>query len=385
MVDQIASQSFFTDLVCSLTGESYDKNRVQTYSKAHKPLSAKYHIQPFDKSILKSRPDNMWRYREMLPILYDENIVSLGEGMTPLLALRHNENIFFKDESINPTGSFKARGLAMAVSKAKELGIGKLVIPTAGNAGGALSAYCARAVMECHVFMPRETPEVFKKECELLGAKLTIINGNISDCAKAIRTMERQDWFDVSTLKEPYRLEGKKTMGYEIAEQLNWKLPDVIIYPTGGGTGLIGIWKALKEMEQLGWIAPGKRPRMVVVQTEACYPIVRAWENRELSAAAFQNPAITIANGLRVPQAFGDRMILDLLLESKGYALTVSEKNMRDGVTEIARKEGVLLSPEGSAVWMAYKKLSAAKWIHPDEKVVLINTGSYYKYLENLN
>jgi len=380
----VASKSYFNELICSLTGESYNPNTIQTYSKTSKPLSAQYQIQPLDREVLKDRPNTMWRYREMLPILDDANIVSLGEGMTPLLPLRHNENVIFKDESINPTASFKARGLSMAVSKAKELGIKKFVIPTAGNAGGALSAYCASAGLECHVYMPRETPEVFQKECELLGATLSIIEGNISDCARAIRATEGQDWFDVSTLKEPYRLEGKKTMGYEIAEQLNWELPDVIIYPTGGGTGLIGIWKAFKEMEQLSWIKKGKRPRMVVVQTDGCFPIVRAWEEKQLEAAPFKNPGITIANGLRVPAAFGDRMMLELLAESNGTATTVTEKEMLDGVAEIAKQEGILLSPEGSAVWMAYKKLKKQNWISPNEKVILINTGSYYKYLENL-
>ena len=380
----ISQMSLFTHLQCSATGTLYNKERLQGYSAARKPLVARYDLsRRLDRDQLQDRPSNMWRYRELLPIERDENIVSLGEGMTPILPFHSNEQVFLKDEAVNPTGSFKARGLSMAISKAKELGVRKCVIPTAGNAGGAMSAYCARAGLEAHVYMPRETPEVFKKECQLLGAKVNIIDGTISDCAKAIRQQAESDWFDVSTLKEPYRLEGKKTMGLEIAEQMDWQLPDVIIYPTGGGTGLIGIWKAFQEMEQLGWIG-SYRPRMVVVQTEACYPIVTAWEEGAITAEPFQNPAKTMANGLRVPAAFGDQMILDVIRESNGCAVTVSDSDMRKGIEEVAAQEGILLSPEGSAVWMAYRKLFNKAWIETRDKVLLINTGSLYKYMENV-
>ncbi|MEL7122952.1 MAG: threonine synthase [Bacteroidota bacterium] len=377
--------TLFTQLECSLTEAQYDKEQLQTYSSAHKPLLAKYDLSKgFNKNLLSNRPHNMWRYREVLPVHKDENIVSLGEGMTPILPFSKTPGVSLKDEALNPTGSFKARGLSMAISKAKELGVTKCVIPTAGNAGGAMSAYCAKAGIEAHVFMPKNTPEVFKIECQFFGAHVTMVDGTIKDCAHVISERKNEDWFNVSTLKEPYRLEGKKTMGYEIAEQLNWKLPDVIIYPTGGGTGLIGIWKAFKEMEQLGWISAAKKPRMVVVQTEACYPIVEAWSNNQIEAKTFEAPDLTMANGLRVPSAFGDQLILECIYESNGCAITVNEEEMLRGIGEVAKYEGILLSPEGSAVWKAYKKLLASKWLNESDDVLLINTGSFYKYTENI-
>ena len=380
----ISQMSLFTHLQCSATGTPYHKERLQGYSAAHKPLVAHYDLSGgLDRDLLRDRPMNMWRYRELLPVEQEENIVSLGEGMTPIVSFQSNDQVLLKDEAINPTGSFKARGLSMAISKAKELGVRKCVIPTAGNAGGAMSAYCARAGLEAHVYMPEETPDVFKQECRFFGAKVNLVDGTISDCARAIKQESEQDWFDVSTLKEPYRLEGKKTMGFEIAEQLNWQLPDVIIYPTGGGTGLIGIWKAFAEMEQLGWI-DSYRPRMVVVQTDACYPIVEAWQAGKTLAGTFPNPAKTMANGLRVPAAFGDQMILEAVNQSQGCAVTVSESDMLDGIKEVASQEGVLLSPEGSAVYKAYQKLDRQGWIKREDKVLLINTGSLYKYMENV-
>lgn len=385
-----AVKTLYSHLICSKSGKHYDKNQLQTYSDLNKPLLAQYDLAfGLDKSILLDRPKNLWRYREVLPVEHDKNIVSLGEGFTPILPLDflskrlEINNLYLKDEAHNPTGSFKARGLAMAISKAKELGVKKCVIPTAGNAGGAMSAYCAKAGLEAHVFMPIVTPEVFKKECAYFGAKVTLVDGNIRDCALKINAIREPDWFDISTLKEPFRLEGKKTMGYEIAEQMDWQLPDVIIYPTGGGTGLIGIWKAFDEMEELGWIG-SERPRMVAVQSDACYPIVKAFQAGKSVAEPFQNPAETIANGLRVPAAFGDELMLQILHESEGTALTVSDAAMLESLKEVAQSEGILLSPEGAATYAALKQLVAAKWLCPDDKVLLINTGSAYKYMENM-
>lgn len=385
-----SAQTLYAELICSQSGEIYDKGRIQTFSRLGKPLLARYDLSAgIDRSVLQRRPFTMWRYRELLPVIDDRNIVSLGEGWTPMPRLTVLEqqlgvsHLFLKDEAFNPTGSFKARGLAMAVSKARELGVGKCVIPTAGNAGGALSAYCARAGMEAFVYMPRQTPRLFQRECELFGARVTLVDGNISDCARRIARERETDWFDISTLKEPFRLEGKKTMGLEIAEQLDWQLPDVVVYPTGGGTGLIGIWKAFDEMEALGWIGP-HRPRMVAVQAEVCCPIVRAFTAGARSAEPFLHPGMTIANGLRVPSAFGDELILEILYRSSGCAVTVSESDIRAGLEEVARYEGILLAPEGAAVWMAYRRLLQQGWVSPEESVVLLNTGSWYKYAENL-
>lgn len=383
------TQTLYTHLLCSKTNERYDAWQLQTYSKQNKPLLAAYDLsQPLDQSILKERPFTMWRYRELLPIQHQDNVVSLGEGGTPLYRLHNLEAqhpdacLYLKDEAFNPTGSFKARGLSMAISKAKELGVQACAIPTAGNAGGALSAYCAKAGLQAQVYMPRLTPSLFRKECELYGATVTLVDGTISDAARRMRSDWQDGWFDISTLKEPFRLEGKKTMGYEIAEQLEWTLPDVIVYPTGGGTGLIGIWKAIREMEELGWIE-GPRPRMVAVQTSACCPIVDAFEQGATSAPVYANPGETVANGLRVPHAFGDELILSALYESDGTAVAISESEIQDGVAEVARQEGVLLSPEGAAVWKATERLLQQDWIRPGETTVMLNTGTWYKYAEN--
>jgi threonine synthase len=330
----------------------------------------------------------MWRYTEMLPVLKEENIVSMGEGMTPVFSLtklagRHGlPGLLMKDESGNPTGSFKARGISVAVSKAKEFGITHCIIPTAGNAGGALAAYCAKAGIKCTVVMPRHTPTIFKQECELYGAQLILADGLINDCAKKVSELNKNgQYFDMSTLKEPYRLEGKKTMGYEIAEQLNWQLPGTIIYPAGGGTGLIGIWKAFKEMKAMGWIT-GPLPRMIAVQSENCAPILYAvkdplnWKNNF-------TPTATKANGLAVPYPFGMNLILDVLKESGGIAVAVKEEDIIEGVKEIASTEGLLISPEGAATWKALLHLKQAKKIGATEKVLLLNTGSGYKYMDN--
>ncbi|MBB5397352.1 threonine synthase [Mucilaginibacter sp. AK015] len=331
----------------------------------------------------------MWRYRELLPVIDPENIVTMGEGFSPILPIvslkpfTEGNNVFWKNEAGNPTGSFKARGIGMAVSKAKELGIKTIATPTAGNAGGALAAYAARAGIKAVVYMPMQTPRMFKDECRLYGAELVEVDGNISDCGKLVNEHAGPNgWFQISTLKEPYRLEGKKTMGYEIAEQFNWQVPDVILYPTGGGTGLIGIWKAFDELEQLGWI-DSKRPRMVAVQAESCNGIVTAF-NAGSHTAEFVDGGFTMANGLRVPKSYADKVILKVLRDSNGAALAVSDTDMNEAVKEIARNEGMLIAPEGAALWQAYKNLKASGWIQPGETVVMVNTGTGYKYLENI-
>ncbi|MDB5060330.1 MAG: threonine synthase [Mucilaginibacter sp.] len=386
--------SLLINLKCPECGAEYDaavSNTVCLNDACKSTLFAHYDLtQYLDKAILKDRPANMWRYHELLPVIHPENIVTLGEGFTPIIPLENlkqaaiGNEVFWKDESGNPTGSFKARGISAAVSKAKEIGIQAIATPTAGNAGGALAAYAARASIKAIVYMPKLTPKVFKDECRLYGAELVEIDGNISDCGKLINEHAiANNWFQISTLKEPYRLEGKKTLGFEIAEQFNWQLPDVILYPTGGGTGLIGIWKAFDELEQLGWI-DSKRPRMVAVQSESCNGIVTAF-NGGHHISEFADGGFTIANGLRVPKPYADKIILKVLRDSKGAALTISDNEMSDAIKEIARNEGMLIAPEGAALWQAYKKLKASQWIQPGEQVLMINTGSGYKYLENID
>ncbi len=332
----------------------------------------------------------MWRYETLLPVFNKQNIVSLGEGMTPIhhlhkLAYKYGfDELLMKDESFNPTGSFKARGMSVAVSKAKELGIRKCIVPTAGNAGGALAAYCAKAGIICTVVMPSQTPTIFKHECALYGAELVLVDGLINDCAKKVSAINKDNqYFDVSTMKEPYRIEGKKTMGYEIAEQLNWHLPDVIIYPAGGGTGLIGIWKAFIEMKTMGWLT-GPLPRMIAVQSKNCAPILHALHNRENWKSMFL-PKATIANGLAVPYPFGMDMMLQVLEESGGTAIAISDADIVSGVNEISKTEGLLICPEGAATWKALLQLRDQKIIDVHEKVLLLNTGSGYKYMENLH
>jgi threonine synthase len=386
--------SLLINLKCPECGAEYDaavSNTVCLNDACKSTLFANYDLtQYLDKSILKDRPANMWRYHELLPVIHPKNIVTLGEGFTPIIPLENlkqaamGNEVFWKDESGNPTGSFKARGISAAVSKAKEIGIQAIATPTAGNAGGALAAYAARAGIKAIVYMPKLTPKVFKDECRLYGAELVEIDGNISDCGKLINEHAiANNWFQISTLKEPYRLEGKKTLGFEIAEQFNWQLPDVILYPTGGGTGLIGIWKAFNELEQLGWI-DGKRPRMVAVQSESCNGIVTAFNGGHHSSE-FADGGFTIANGLRVPKPYADKIILKVLRDSNGAALTISDNEMSIAIKEIARNEGMLVAPEGAALWQAYKKLKASQWIQPGEQVLMINTGSGYKYLENID
>lgn len=390
---ELETDSLIINLTCPECGKVHDAavlNTVCTNEACKSTLFAQYNLSTgISKDILQGRPATMWRYKEFLPVTDPKNIVTLGEGFTPIIPIENlkafigDNEVFWKDDSGNPTGSFKARGISAAVSKAKELGIEAIATPTAGNAGGALAAYAARAGIKAIVYMPKQTPQVFKDECRLYGAELLEVNGNISDCGKLINEHALlNNWFQVSTLKEPYRLEGKKTMGYEIAEQFNWQLPDVIFYPTGGGTGLIGIWKAFDEMEQLGWIG-SKRPRMVAVQSQSCDGIVSAF-NAGHHVSEFADGGFTIANGLRVPKPYADKQILKVLRESKGTALTISDAEMSQAIKEIARHEGMLIAPEGAALWQAYKKLKATNWVNPGEQVLLINTGSGYKYLENI-
>lgn len=381
--------TLFTHLECHECKAKYDPKQLQRFCTVdNQPLVAKYdYSKAPNKDVLKERTWDMWRYRELLPVFDDANIVSLGEGMSPLLKAKNLDygfsNLYIKDEGQNPTGSFKARGLSMAISKAKELGVKVSSIPTAGNAGSALSAYGAKAGMTIHAYMPIQTPQVFQLDCGITGAHVNTIEGNISDAGKQMRADMQEDWWDVTTLKEPYRLEGKKTMGYEIAEQMNWKLPDVILYPTGGGTGLIGIWKAFKEMQEMGWIEDIPT-RMVAVQIAQCNPIVQAFDNNDSGSSPYPNPGVTIANGLRVPHAFGHKLILKTLYESNGTAIDVTDEEMHNGISELARAEGLFVSPEGAAVWEAAKKLLQKGWIKEDESVVLLNTGSAYKYIENV-
>ena len=384
-----------THLECALCGLRHEAQRLHNLCReCGKPLLVRYDLDRAKDSLTKQslpgrRPD-MWRYSEVLPVAKDHNIVSLGEGWTPLLpapklaATTGVREILIKDESQNPTQSFKARGMAAAVSMAKELGVTKLAVPSAGNAAGALAAYAARAGLECFIFMPRDTPRANVVECEQTGATVTLMDGLITDCGAEVgRRKEAEGWFDVSTLKEPYRVEGKKTLGYELAEQLNWELPDVIVYPTGGGTGLIGMWKAFDEMEQMGWIG-SKRPRMVTVQAAGCAPIVRAFEEGKRFAEEFPNAATT-ASGLRVPKAIGDFLILDAIRQSEGTAVAVTDDELIEATREIGSAEGVFCAPEGAACLPALRKLIEQGVVNKNDRVVLFNTGAGVKYLESFD
>lgn len=381
-----------TKLECSFCHREYKARLLHgVCTECGKPLFARYDLKRIAKFMTKQtlfgRSSDIWRYWELLPVRREDNIVSLGEGWTPLLRVKRlgaslgMEELYVKDESLNPTQSFKARGMAVAVSMAKELGATKLAAPSAGNAAGALAAYSARAGLEAFLFMPRDTPRANVIECEVTGAHVTLIDGLITDCGAEIsRRKEAEGWFDVSTLKEPYRVEGKKTLGYELAEQLAWTLPDVIFYPTGGGTGLVGMWKAFDEMQQLGWIGD-KRPRMISVQAAGCAPIVRAFEAGERFAAVAENAA-TIASGLRVPKAIGDFLILDALRESGGKAVAVTDEALIEGAREMARSEGIFAAPEGGACLAALRKLIESGDVKREEKTVLFNTGAGVKYLD---
>jgi threonine synthase len=382
---------FVTHLESAIDGTRLPADRPQTLHK-ERPLWVRYDLAAvkgaLTKERLAGRPASLWRYRELLPYRDADAVVSLGETMTPLVPCpRLGErlglaDLWIKDESRLPTGSFKSRGLALAVTMARQFGIRRLAIPTAGNAGGALAAYAARAGLEAFVFMPDDTPAINQYECHLAGARTFLVPGLITDCGQVVRDgKERLGWFDVSTLKEPYRIEGKKTMGLELAEQLDWRLPDVILYPTGGGTGLIGMWKAFDELAQLGWLESEKRPRMVAVQSDGCAPIVRAFARGERFAEPFAG-AETIASGLRVPSAVGDFMILDAVRESGGRAVAVREGRLREWMQLAAESEGLAICPETAACIGAVEALRAENWIEPREKVVIFNTGAAQKYPE---
>ena len=385
-------KSYLSHLECTYCHQTYDAGIPQRLCNAcGKVLYSRYDIdnakQNFSIGDLSGRAPNMWRYFEMLPVLNVANVVTLGEGFTPIFnALRLGGRLGYrvlniKDEGLNPTASFKARGLSAAVSKAKELGIKKLTMPSAGNAAGAMSSYAAKAGLEAHIFMPKDAPDSNKIEVDITGGNLTLIDGLISDAGVISREKAAQmDLFDVSTLQEPYRVEGKKTMGYEIAEQLDWDLPDVIIYPTGGGTGIVGMWKAFQEMEDLGWISK-KRPKMFAVQSEDCAPIVRAFELGQEFADPWEN-AKTLASGIRVPSAIGDYLILNSLRESGGGAITVSDEEILAMMRVVGSLEGLFLCPEGAATAVAAQHLLQSGILSEDEKVLLLNTGTGLKYLD---
>lgn len=394
---------FVSHLEGAIDGSWLDPDTLQTLHK-DRPIWVRYDLaavgRELTKEKLKSRPETMWRYRELLPYYEESDVVSLGERITPLLhaprlgAKLGTENLWIKDESLLPTGSFKSRGLAMAITMAKRLGVKRVALPTAGNAGGAAAAYAARAGLECYVFMPEDTPAINQYECALAGAKTFLVNGLINDCGRIVREgKERMGWFDLSTLKEPYRIEGKKTMGLELAEQCDWELPDVILYPTGGGTGLIGMWKAFAELATLGWLrnpplpleegrGEGFRfPRMVSVQSTGCAPIVRAFEKGERFAEVFPN-AHSVASGIRVPVAVGDFMILDAVRQSGGTAIAVDESRIQEWMRLAVSAEGIPFCPESAACVGALQQLRESNWIKTTDRVVLFNTGAAQKYVE---
>jgi threonine synthase len=385
-----------THLECTRCGEPYPADRPQSVCpKDGGVLYARYDLAAIKKQIssarLAGRTPTMWRYDAILPAA---DPVSLGEGFTPMLPSREFANVFIKDEGLNPTGSFKARGLSACVTMARHFGLKKLAIPSAGNAAGALAAYAAAASLEAHIFMPKDVPAANRIECDYYGAQVTLVDGLISDCAKKVAELKASDswdkegWFDVSTTKEPYRVEGKKTMGYEVAEQLGWRLPHAIIYPTGGGVGLLGMWKAFEEMEALGWISsetPGtERPKMISVQSAGCAPVVKAWEEGKATVEMWPNAA-TLASGLRVPKPYADYLILDILKKSHGTAVSATDKEILEATRHWAKTEGIFAAPEGAACLVAYRKLIASGFLRPEDTVVLFNTGSGLKYLDVLD
>ncbi|HTW57615.1 MAG TPA: threonine synthase [Terriglobales bacterium] len=390
-----------THLECTRCGEHYPADRPQSVCpKDAGILYARYDLaaikRTFSSARLAGRAPTMWRYDAVLP---EADPVSLGEGFTPMLASREFPNVFIKDEGLNPTGSFKARGLSAAVTMAKHFGLKKLAIPSAGNAAGALAAYAAAASLEAHIFMPKDVPAANRIECDYYGAHVILVDGLISDCARRVAELkvseswEKDKWFDVSTTKEPYRVEGKKTMGYEVAEQLGWKLPSAIIYPTGGGVGLLGMWKAFEEMEALGWISSEKsdseksssvRPRMIAVQSAGCAPIVKAWDEGKPTSESWRNAA-TLASGLRVPKPYGDYLILDILKKSKGTAVSATDEEILEATRHWSKVEGIFAAPEGAACLVAYRKLLSSGFFKPEDTVVLFNTGTGLKYLDVLD
>jgi len=380
-----------THLECTRCGERYSPNRPQSVCQRDGGvLYARYDLATIKKNFssarLALRAPTMWRYDAILPAA---DPVTLGEGFTPMLASREYPNVYIKDEGLNPTGSFKARGLAAAVTMARHFGLKKLVIPSAGNAAGALAAYAAAAGLEAHIFMPKDVPMANRIECTYYGAHVTLVDGLISDCARKVADMKKESfwdkdgWFDVSTTQEPYRVEGKKTMGYEVAEQLGWRMPQGIIYPTGGGVGLLGMWKAFEEMEALGWIG-SERPKMISVQSAGCAPVAKAWEEGKSSAEMWNN-AETLASGLRVPKPYGDYLILDILKKSLGVAVSATDEQIVEATRHWAKFEGIFAAPEGAACLVAYRQLRANGFFRPEDTVVLFNTGSGLKYLDVLD
>jgi threonine synthase len=385
--------SFFTHLECSVPcgAPSLDPRRRHHLCRCGAPLLARYDLRAarsWRPETLAGRPSTMWRYHEVMPIFEGEVPISLGEGFTPLFHARQLgrtvglERLFVKDESLNPTNSFKARGQSAAITRAKHLGAETIALPTAGNAGNAAAAYAAAAGLACEVFMPTDVKPPFIDECRLYGANVTLVDGLITDAGRlAAEKGATLGWYDVSTLKEPYRIEGKKTMAYELAEQMAWQWPDWIVYPTGGGTGMVGMWKAFEELEQIGWMPAGRRPRMLSVQADGCAPIVRAFERGADNADPWEHAA-TVADGLRVPRAIGDFLMLRAIRESGGSAVAVSDREMIDGMLTLGRTEGISAAPEGGATLAAVQRLVAAGTIRPSESVVLFNTGGALKYLE---
>ena len=375
-----------THFECSRCGEKFPPAPAPTICpKDGGPLYVRYDLSEIrwhaSRDSLIGGPKNMWRYAAVLP---DAEPVTLGEGFTPLLPSRqrHFPNLLIKDEGLNPTGSFKARGMAAAITMLRHYGVKKLTAPSAGNAGGAMASYAAAAGLEAYIFMPKDVPIANRLEVEAAGAHLTLVDGLISDCGRMVaERKDKEGWFDVSTLKEPFRVEGKKTMGYEVAEQMGWTLPDAILYPTGGGVGLIGMWKAFEEMEELGWIAGGKRPKMICVQAEGCAPIPKALKEGQPASQMWPD-AHTLAAGLRVPKAYGDFIVLEIIRKSNGTAVAVSDDAIMECVKEMASQEGIFACPEGAAALAAYKQLLGTGFLNASDKVVLFNTGSGYKYLD---
>jgi len=390
--DLIMAVSYLSHLECSNCKAQYPSDEIQTFSACcQSPLISRYDLAragaKVDREQISRRKPGMWRWRELLPVQDEENHITLGEGDTPLLHLTRIgkemglPHLYVKDESMNPTGSFKARGLASAIARARELNIRKVIIPTAGNAGGAMAAYAARAGLQALIYMPKDTPLANIEESRISGAEVVFVDGLISDAARlAGERAKNEGWFDLSTFKEPYRVEGKKVMGYELAESFGWRLPDVIVYPTGGGTGLVGMWKAFDELEALGWLMDAKRPRMVAVQADGCAPVVKAF-NEGASSCDFWPDARTLASGLRVPKSFADRVILRDLYESNGIALAVSDDAILEAQSKLAKKEGIFPAPEGAATLAALKQLTEMGWLRSQERIVLFNTGSGLKYL----
>jgi threonine synthase len=388
------SKSHVSHLECSKCRKAYGQDQLNQLCSCGAPLLVRYDLKNVANAVTKrdlaSRPSSLWRYKELLPVKGDDNIVTLGEGMTPLIPLTTIggrlglRNLFMKDEGTIPTGTFKARGAAVGVSRAKELGVRVLAMPTNGNAGGAWALYCARAGIKCFIVMPEDAPAIPRNECALSGSELYLVRGLISDAGKIIgKAVKKHGWYDASTLKEPYRIEGKKTMGFEIAEQLNWEVPDVILYPTGGGVGIIGIYKGLRELQEMGWIAE-KMPRLVAVQAAGCAPIVKAWEEKKAESEFWQNSS-TIAFGINVPKALGDFLVLEAIYKTNGCAVTVGDDELLRAQASLASEEGAYVCPEGAATLSAAVCLLKEGWIKADERVVLLNTGTGLKYPEAVN